>query len=122
MTISQRIFEQLKAKHITQKQLAEYTGISTAAISSWKKYKTNPTSDKIPKICEFLNVSYEYLLTGYDSPVVGDALMHDVAYGGYGFSEAELDLIEKFRRLPELEKGRILGIVEARLTDLADSE
>lgn len=58
MTISQRIFALLREKKLSQKELSEYTGISPAAISSWKSKGTNPSSDKIVKISEFLDVSY----------------------------------------------------------------
>lgn len=53
MTISQRIFALLREKKLSQKELSEYTGISPAAISSWKSKGTNPSSDKIVKISEF---------------------------------------------------------------------
>ena len=66
MTISQRIFSILKEKKKKQKELSAYTGISEAAISDWKKKGTNPSSDKIFAIANFLEVSVEYLLTGED--------------------------------------------------------
>ena len=52
MTISQRIFALLREKKLSQKELSEYTGISPAAISSWKSKGTNPSSDKIVKISD----------------------------------------------------------------------
>ena len=67
MTISQRIFQLLKAKGKMQKELAAYTGISAAAISDWKTHGTNPSSDKIVAIAEFLGTSPEYILTGKES-------------------------------------------------------
>lgn len=36
MTISQRIFSILESKHLSQKDLAKYAGLSPAAISGWK--------------------------------------------------------------------------------------
>ena len=68
MTISQRIFALLREKKLSQKELSEYTGISPAAISSWKSKGTNPSSDKIVKISEFLDVDVYYLLTGEYQP------------------------------------------------------
>ena len=67
MTISERIFAIMSEKKLKQKDLAEYTGISTSAVSDWRKKGTNPSVDKIIKICEFLNVSSHYLLTGEDT-------------------------------------------------------
>ncbi len=64
MTISQRIFEELKKQGKKQKELADYIGLSTSAISDWKKKGTNPAAEKISVIANFLGVSTDYLLTG----------------------------------------------------------
>lgn len=67
MTISERIFELLKEKKMSQKMFSEATGISQSSISDWKKKKTNPVSDKILIICEVLEVSPEELLSGTEN-------------------------------------------------------
>ena len=64
MTISQRIFEELKKQKKKQKDLATYIGISTSAVSDWKKKGTNPSAENISVIADFLEVSTDYLLTG----------------------------------------------------------
>ena len=46
-TISDRIFELLKERGMSQKEFAEKTGIAESTISDWKRKKTNPVSDKI---------------------------------------------------------------------------
>lgn len=62
MTISERIFELLEEKGMTQKEFSERTGIAQSSISDWKRKKTNPVSDKILIICEVLGVTpYELL-------------------------------------------------------------
>ena len=48
-----------------QKEFSEWTGISQSTISDWKRKKTNPSADKILKICEVLGVTpYELLSEG----------------------------------------------------------
>ena len=69
MTISQRIFMLLKQKGKKQKELAEYTGISTSAISAWNKNNTNPTAESLSTIADFLEVSLDYLLTGKEKTI-----------------------------------------------------
>ena len=62
MIISEKIFYLLDQKGITQKDFAVQTGISQSTISDWKRKKTNPSADKILKICEILHVTpYELL-------------------------------------------------------------
>ncbi len=67
MTISERIFERLEQLDMTQKELSKRTGIKETAISEWRKKKTNPSSEKIIPICEALNVTPEWLLSGIDA-------------------------------------------------------
>ncbi len=66
MTIRERIFVRLDEMKMTQKEFAKRTGISPRAISEWKTKKTNPTADKIMIICQVLEVSPEWLLSGVD--------------------------------------------------------
>ena len=61
-TISDRIFDLLETKKMTQKSFSEQTGISQTTISEWKSKRTNPTSEKIMPICQVLNVTPEYLI------------------------------------------------------------
>lgn len=61
MTITQRIFDIMDERGISQAELSQKTDISTSAISAWKKKGTFPSSDKIPKIAECLNVSVSEL-------------------------------------------------------------
>ena len=64
MTISERIFDLISKKGFTQKEFSRRTGIAESTISDWKKKGTNPVSDKILSICEVLEVSPYFLLSG----------------------------------------------------------
>lgn len=63
MIISEKIFELIKSKGMSQKDFALATGISQSTISDWKTKKTNPAADKIMVICDVLGVTPEELLT-----------------------------------------------------------
>lgn len=67
MTVSERIFGLIKQKGYTQKEFALKTGIAESTISDWKKKGTNPVSDKILMICEVLEVSPYFLLSGAEN-------------------------------------------------------
>ncbi len=67
MTISERIFEILELKGMSQKKFSEATGIPQSTISDWRKKKTNPASDKIMIICHTLEVTPTYLLSGVEA-------------------------------------------------------
>ena len=62
MTISQKVFELLREKGMSQKDFSMATGIPQSTISDWRKKNTNPASDKILVICDALDITpYELL-------------------------------------------------------------
>ena len=67
MTIIERMFKLLEEKNRRSVDLATVLAVGTGQISTWKKRNTDPPAKYIPKICEFLDVSYEYLLTGKEA-------------------------------------------------------
>ncbi|SFC94170.1 helix-turn-helix domain-containing protein [Butyrivibrio sp. YAB3001] len=64
MTISDRIFQVLEEKNISQKDFSILTGIPQSTVSDWRKKGTNPAADRIMIICKVLEVSPEWLLSG----------------------------------------------------------
>lgn len=104
MSINQRLFKILDEKGISNTDLAKGTGIKTNTISDWRTKGTNPSADKIHRICEFLNITPTFLLTGSDNE---ESL----------FSETEKALVYEFRKLSELHKGKLLGRMEVYLED-----
>ena len=110
MTISERIFEMLDKRGMSQKEFSEKTGIAQSSISDWKRKKTNPVSDKILIICNVLNVTPYELLGGTDGV-------------GNRSNPSDFILVEKNSELGRsiltfffffLEKqGRVLGYLKA---------
>ena len=66
MTISEKIFQLLDEKGMSQKEFSERTGIAQSSISDWKRKKTNPVAEKILIICEQLDITPYELLSGTD--------------------------------------------------------
>ncbi|MBR1391520.1 MAG: helix-turn-helix domain-containing protein [Lachnospiraceae bacterium] len=110
MNISQRVFALLKEKHLSQKDLSDYAGISPSAISNWKSQNSNPASDKIIKICEFLEVDPYFLLTGRSAPI--DRIQEDIAAYEKDATPEEQMLLNIFRELTTFNKGRAIGQLE----------
>lgn len=67
-TIVGRIFELMKEKKITQKQLASKLGIGQSTVASWKQRDCPPPINFISEIADTLDVSIEYLVTGSYHP------------------------------------------------------
>ena len=59
------IFEKLcDERGVKPAQVSKGTGISTATLSSWKKGKYTPKSDKLQLIADYFGVSLDYLKSG----------------------------------------------------------
>lgn len=109
-TVSDRIFELLKEKKMTQKEFAQRTGIVESSISDWKKKRTNPVSDKILIICEVLGVSPYDLLSGAEH-TGSRSREHETYVISKGTDIGTL--VESYQKLdPDLQK-RLLGYLEA---------
>lgn len=108
MIISERIFEILKQKGISQKSFSEQTGIAQSTISDWKRKKTNSTADKILTICKVLNVSVYELL---GAKVEGRTLDEDCMI--LDRNSEEFALVSLYHSMQPDEKERMLGYAEA---------
>ena len=114
MTISERIFELLDKRGMSQKEFSEKTGIAQSSISDWKRKKTIPVSEKILIICNVLDVTPYELLGGTDG--VGsrsnpsDMILID-KNSEYGSA------IMDFLALDRGNQGRLLGYLKA-LTEM----
>lgn len=109
-TISDRIFEILREKKMSQKEFSQRTGIAESSISDWKKKRTNPVSDKILIICEVLDVSPYELLSGAEH--TGSRSRNNDTYVISKGTEIG-NLVESYQKLnPDMQK-RLIGYLEA---------
>lgn len=58
----EKLKELRKEKGLTQKQLAEQLGNAQSAIYYWETNQQEPNISALKKICQFFNVSSDYLL------------------------------------------------------------
>ena len=105
MTISERIFDILKKKGISQKTFSKQTGIAESTISDWKRKKTNPAADKILAISRALDVSvYELLGETMSDKTFGEECI---------VLERNSEEFALYRSLRPGDKERMLGYAEA---------
>ena len=64
MTVNERMFELMLRKNIRMADLAKYLSVNKTVISAWKSRGTNPPIEYVVQICELLDVSIEYFITG----------------------------------------------------------
>ncbi len=107
MLISEKIFYLIEKNELTQKEFSELTGISQSTISDWKRKKTNPSSDRILKICEVLHTT-PYELLSENEIEGGNKLDYLLT-----MDKDETFLLEGFRSLQNRQKDRLLGYLTA---------
>lgn len=113
MTISEKIFELIKERGMTQKEFSEATGIAQSTISDWKRKKTNPASDKIMIICDVLGVDPIELLSGTE----GENFKQP-EYLQIDKNSAEYEIVESYRNMDPRTQARIKGYIDALRGDI----
>lgn len=108
MTISERLFEILDERHMSQAELSRRTGISTRTISDWRKKKTNPGADKILIICEVLDLDPRMLLAGEGRSEMPEEVSYNMAERTDALLMEEKMLYD-YRELSDAKKRRLLA-------------
>ncbi|MCM1329987.1 MAG: helix-turn-helix domain containing protein [Ruminococcus sp.] len=98
MDILDRISELLGNKE--QKELTEYLGLQNSAFSDWKTGKSKSFRRYLIEISEFFNVSIDYLVYGKEKNLSSE------------LTDTEYELLEKFRNLSDINKGKIIERME----------
>ena len=114
MIISERIFELLQEKGMSQKEFSEKTGISQSTISDWKRKKTNPSADKLKVICDVLHITLYDLLGESDQ-----GSRQSVDYIIVDKQSDDYFLLEEYHTLSKMYKERLLGYLRA-LKDIGE--
>lgn len=91
-------------KGISQKELADYMGVSTTAVSRWLSGQKMPRVNKIERLCEFFGVTQTELMS------------EQGLYKFPALSELELRTIENFRKLTAENQQVIAEVVTAFLS------
>lgn len=107
MDIMNRIIELLQAKGANQADLCKHLGVKNNVLTTWKTRGTDPPTKYLVQICDFLDVTLEYLLTGQNQKQPEIHLTDD-----------ERELLESYGTLSDINKAR----VRERAVTLAELE
>lgn len=99
MEIIQRILSELERRGLRMSELCQYLGIGTSTMANWKTRGTDPPAKYIAQICEFLNVSADYILTGKENK---EKLVS-------GLTEDEQKVLKYYEQLTEEQKDYVKG-------------
>lgn len=97
LLIGDIIYKLRKEKEITQEQLANFIGVSTAAVSKWEGGISYPDITLLPVIATFFNVSIDTLLD-FKTELTDDEVMDIYVECEKLFSSGELEEAVKLSR------------------------
>ena len=101
-----------KENALSQKELAERTGISQSTIAKIEIGRNEATSNTIRKLADFFNVTADYLLGRTD----------DFKPSSIPLSQNtnhETELLSMFRQMNTAQQNRFLGIAEGMIEEAA---
>ena len=102
VTYIDRIRRIKSEKKITNEQLSEMTGIAISTLSKiLAGFSDSPKLSNICAICQALDCSVEYILTGVPDNT-----------NNYTLEEHEIDLIEQYRTLDEYGKSLVAVVID----------
>ena len=104
--INDRIVEQINSSNhlLSQKGLAQHLGKAQSTISQWLTQGRAIPSDHIIPICEYLNCSVDWLLTGNN--IQKQDLFNNVN---------EQNLVDRYRQLSAKDKEEIEDLIEFKI-------
>lgn len=107
--IGERLKIAIKQSKYSQKELSAILQISEDSITRYIKQKQSPKIDTLLEICNVLNISIIWLLTGEENKTTS-------------LTPNEQELLTLFKELPEREQIKVIGIVEDRLKSQPENE
>ena len=97
-TFAHNLSVYLALRNRSQKELAKYVGVSGTTVTNWVRGYKMPRMDKIDKICQFLTINRDNLLSEQNPPVSIET------QNNFYLSEHEQTIIKKYRSLsPEVQ-------------------
>lgn len=99
-TFARNLSLYLSKRQKTQKDLADYLGVSGTTVTNWVRGYKMPRMDKIDRICTFLTIGRNSLLT--DS----NATTSQIVAESFSLSDAEKEMIKNTVASPQKARRR----------------
>lgn len=111
--IASNLVRLLREKNRTQLELAEYLGVTQAAVSNWCNGTKMPRMDKIDKICAFFDVKRSQLM--FSSSIEEGLHVDELFIKKYG--QSLFDIAMRYAALDRDDQIRISERIDMMLED-----
>lgn len=112
MSIIDRIVEISNKKGISQKEICSALNITSGTFSNWKSRHTDPPMKYLLKLCDILQTTPEYLITGEETTSEDDTSL----------TKEEIICLDLFCCLSEIDKARIIERMETMIESYPDED
>ncbi len=92
------LFQLMRQRNITAKQLSEDTGISAGNISDWKSGRSKPSMEKVAILANYFHVSTDFLLGVKSGQQIDEKFRMIVV------DDEMNELVEALQSVPELKQ------------------
>lgn len=99
----------LQENNVTAYKLSKDTGINESLISQWKSGRQLPKYDSIKTLCDYFDISADYLL-GLTDDTAPSKRTSDT------LSSSEQEMLSAYRRLDDSDQGEVRGYINGMLT------
>jgi len=105
--VGKNISEMLELRGKTKAQLADFLGVSQAAVSTWCSGSKTPRMDKIDNICRFLNVPRSAIISERITDGLPEATDDELKFALFGGLEGVTDeMLDEVKSFAEFAKHR----------------
>jgi transcriptional regulator with XRE-family HTH domain len=111
--VAERLSEALRIKGVKQVELCKQLDIPKGPMSHYLSGKYEPRQSRLNEIAIALNVSEAWLM-GYDVPMERPVMTNN-SIESSSLTDAEKELLDLFRRVPQEQQTLVLSLIQAAL-------
>lgn len=118
--ISTRLKSLREDADLSQKELAKLLGVSPSTIGMYESGKRTPDSEMLTRICDFFNVTVDYLI-GRSNIKNPQCSTYKKTEQGH-LTDDEKNILNLYKKLNDKDKAKVEGIMENKISEYEDSK
>lgn len=100
----------LDEKGLKNADVSRATGVSNMTLSDWKRGKTNPKTETMQKLADYLEVSVDYLVNGKDKEI--SLQEQSDLWISIRNDKELLNALEKYMKLSDKKKKHVIDTID----------